>query len=343
VDVRHNSLDDGPGVRTAVFFKGCPLKCVWCHNPEAISPKAELARFESRCLACGACVRVCPNGAAVASRRSPVTSGQSPVVNGQWPVDGGQSPVARGRLSVVRRPRRSLITDHGSPTTHRALPPAFLREKCLACFACVDGCPSGARKRAGRAVELEALVADLLKDLPFYKNSGGGVTLSGGEPMMFMDFSGGLLGALKGQGVHTIVETCGLFNLDKFVNLALPYADAVYFDVKFLDPEMHARHTGVGNEVILKNLAALAEIAREKILPRVPLIPGLTAMPENLRAIGAHLRSLGFVQAKLLPYNPLWPEKAGAVGRTQTFRHDGFMKREEVEECERVFSAALKG
>ncbi|MBI5528175.1 MAG: glycyl-radical enzyme activating protein [Deltaproteobacteria bacterium] len=314
VDVRHNSLDDGPGVRTAVFFKGCPLRCVWCHNPEAISPKAELAWFQKKCLACGACVKACRHGATQAGCR-PEAVGRS-----RSSSDSG-----------IRPPASSLQS------------PAFFRDRCQACFACVDGCPSGARRRAGRPVELDALVAEILKDEPFYRNSGGGVTLSGGEPMMFVDFSGGLLKALKEQGVHTIVETCGLFNLEKFVNLALPYANAVYFDMKFFAPELHARHTGVGNEVILKNLAALAAAAREKILPRVPLIPGLTATPENLRAIGAHLRSLGFTEAKLLPYNPLWPEKAAAVGRRESFRHDGFMKREEVEECERVFAAALKG
>lgn len=192
-------------------------------------------------------------------------------------------------------------------------------------------------------MEREALVAEILKDLPFYRNSGGGVTLSGGEPMMFIEFTGRLLRDLKGHGIHTLVETCGLFNLGKFIELAMPYIDIVYYDVKFIDPALHARHTGVGNEVILKNLAALAGTAREKILPRVPLIPGLTATPENLRAIGLHLRALGFTAAKLLPYNPLWPEKAVAVGRTDRLRHDGFMKHEDVTECEKAFDAALRG
>ncbi|MFA6034473.1 MAG: glycyl-radical enzyme activating protein, partial [Myxococcota bacterium] len=172
VDVRHNTLDDGPGIRTAVFFKGCPLACVWCHNPEAISPDPELAFFRDQCIGCGVCAGLCKQGAAT---------------------------FEKGRGT------------------------SFDRSRCIACFSCVDGCPSGARRGSGRYMEVAELAAELITDLPFYRNSGGGVTLSGGEPAMFPDYASDLLAGLKSRGVHTLIETCGMFNLKAFTGKILPH------------------------------------------------------------------------------------------------------------------------
>jgi pyruvate formate lyase activating enzyme len=288
VDVRHNSLDDGSGIRSTVFFKGCPLACVWCHNPEAISSAPEIAFVEKDCLACGECQPVCV----------PRALGPGPSV-------------------------------------------AFDRSRCNLYGACVDACPTGALKRVGRYWEIDELVEDLLRDEPFYRNSGGGVTLSGGEATMFPRYVEELLARLHGAGVHTLVETCGLFRLDTFRDRLLPHLDQVYFDVKFVDEGLHRRYTGRPNDVILANLEALSKLAPCRVLPRVPLIPGLTADTANLRAIALFLRRLGFAEARLLPYNPLWSEKAASVGRDSGYRHEGWLSRAEQATCESAFFDAL--
>ena len=288
VDARPNSLDDGPGIRTTVFFKGCPLACVWCHNPEAIRSGPEIAFLEKDCIACGECMPVCV-------------------------------PKALGRGPAV----------------------AFDRALCNSCGACAELCPTGALKQVGRYWEIDELLPHLLRDLPFYRNSGGGVTLSGGEATMFPRYVGELLRRLKEAGIHTLVETCGLFRLETFRERLLPHLDQIYYDVKFIDEALHERYTGRPNRVILENLEALTRLAPGRVLPRVPLIPGLTADLDNLRAIGASLRRLGFSEARLLPYNPLWAEKAVSVGRESGYRHEGWLSREEQTACESAFFEAL--
>jgi pyruvate formate lyase activating enzyme len=290
VDVRSNSLDDGPGIRTTVFFKGCPLACAWCHNPEAIHSDPEIAFLEKDCIACGECMPVCEPGAL----------GAGPAVS-------------------------------------------FDRSRCDRCGACADVCPTDALKRVGRYWEIDELVPALLRDQPFYRNSGGGVTLSGGEATMFPRYVEELAKQLQAAGVHTLVETCGLFRLETFCDRLLPHLDLIYYDLKFMDSDLHERYTGRPNVVILRNLEALAERVRERILPRVPLIPGLTADLDNLRAIGAFLRRLGFQEAHLLPYNPLWAGKAASVGRTSEYQHEDWISRDEQAACETAFFKALCG
>ncbi len=204
-------------------------------------------------------------------------------------------------------------------------------------------CPTGALKRVGRHWEIDDLLADLLRDEPFYRNSGGGVTLSGGEATMFPRYAEELLARLHEAGVHTLIETCGLFRLETFRERLLPHLDQVYYDVKFVDEGLHRRYAGRPNGIILANLEALASIAPGRVLPRVPLVPGLTADLDNLRAIGLFLHRLGFAEARLLPYNPLWAEKAASVGRESGYRHDGWLAREEQAACESAFFEALRG
>ncbi len=290
VDVRPNSLDDGPGIRTTVFFKGCPLACVWCHNPEAIRAGPEIAFLEKDCIACGECQPVCPTNAL----------GRGPAID-------------------------------------------FDRSLCDSCGACAEVCSTGALKAVGRYWEIDELLPLLLRDVPFYRNSGGGVTLSGGEATMFPRYVEELLRRLKEAGVDTLVETCGLFNLATFRDRLLPHLDQVYFDVKFVDEALHQCHTGRPNRVILENLEALAKLAPGRVLPRVPLIPGLTADLDNLRAIGAFLRRLGFADARLLPYNPLWAQKAVSVGRESGYAHEGWLSRNDQVACESAFCDALCG
>lgn len=266
VDIKGNSLDDGRGIRTVIFFKGCPLSCVWCHNPETLSPLPELAFAAAECVGCATCVGACPETA----------------------------------LSLAR-------------------PERVDRARCTLCGDCAEVCPARALTMVGREMTPEEVVARVLVDRPFFAASGGGVTLSGGEPTLHMEFTSAVLRGLQAAGVHTLVETCGLFSMERFAAELLPWIDTIYFDLKLMDPNRHRALCGVSNEVILANFAALAARARDgafEILPRTPLIGGITATPANLEAIASFLERLGVRQARLLPYNPIWRDKTQRLGGT---------------------------
>ena len=291
LEIKGNSLDDGPGIRTVVFLKGCPLSCAWCHNPESKRAGAELSFDAGECAACDACIEAC-----------------------------GRAALDRGRDDFVNR------------------------ERCDLCFRCVEVCPSGALSRVGREMDVDEVVSACLPDIPFFKTSGGGVTLSGGEPTMFMDYCSRLLAALKAEGIHTIVETCGLFDIEDFEHLVLPYSDAVYYDIKILEPARHKELCGVSNERILSNLSALASRACSgdfELLARIPLVPGMTATTENLRAAADFLKEAGLGRVDLLSYNPLWLAKSRKIGQPDALERDssmtGFMKHSEVLSLRELF------
>jgi pyruvate formate lyase activating enzyme len=276
LDVKGNSLDDGPGIRSVVFFKGCPLSCVWCHNPESKKAVVEIAFDAAVCTGCDTCLDVCEQGA--------------------------------------------LLRDK----------PGYIdRRACNLCFACVAVCPSGALEQVGRAMSVDAITDTILKDKPFFDTSGGGVTFSGGEPTLFMPFLSRLASSIRQAGVHTLLETCGFFEGERFVSLVLPHLDTIYFDLKLFDREAHRRYCGVPNDTILENVICLAEWARHgaiDFLPRIPLIPGITATPDNLRAWAAFLKTHRLNQVKLLAYNPLWPEKTMKIGENNAFLGEKFLQ-----------------
>lgn len=261
-DLRRFALDDGPGLRTTVFLKGCPLSCVWCQNPESINPQAEIVFHPTLCIQCGTCVEVCPEGAA--------------------------------RLEDAGR---------------------ILREQCVNCGICAEQCPSTALKIAGKHYPAHKLVEEVLKDRVFYETSGGGVTLSGGEPAFHMDYVSAVMRKLKEHGFHIAIQTCGLFDLKEFRIKLLPHLDLIYYDIKLFDSGEHRKFTGAGNSRILDNFIALTGEVKDRIVPRTPLIPNITATEENLRAITNFISSTGCDQYELLPYNPGAIGKMRAVGR----------------------------
>lgn len=264
LEIKGNSLDDGPGIRSVVFFKGCPLSCVWCHNPESKSSSVQIAFDAGECVGCGTCLETCTHGAL--SRENP------------YFID---------------------------------------RDKCTLCFECADNCPSGALSRVGSQMSVEDIVGAIIKYKPFFDNSGGGVTLSGGEPTMHPEFLGGLLARLKENGVHTLLETCGLFKWDRFQELIYPHLDMIYMDVKIADPAKHAKYCGVENTLILENFQKLNELYVKggvEVLPRTPLIPGITDDDGNLRGVIDFLKNCGVKKAQLLPYHPLWQDKNAKIG-----------------------------
>ena len=261
-DIKRGSAEDGPGIRTTVFFKGCPLRCVWCHNPESIDPSPEIGFYEKDCIGCGDCVAACPLSAC--------------------------------RLENTLQIERSL---------------------CDRCGRCAEACPAGALRLIGRFYSPEELLEILLRDRVFYEVSQGGVTLSGGEPTLFLDYCREVLRGLKKRGIHTAVQTNGFFDLAQFRRKLLPYLDLVMFDLKLAGESEHRQWTGAGNGIIMENLKGLLRRNSVAVLPRVPLIPHFTATRRNVEALSALIHEAGAGTSSLLPYNPTWFYKAQSIGR----------------------------
>lgn len=261
-NIQKYSLHDGPGIRTTVFLKGCPLRCAWCHNPEGMSAQPEVLVLENRCVGCGLCRQACPLGQEVL----------------------GSGPMPTG-LAQCRR-----------------------------CGACVAACPTGARQMAGQSSTVGAVLAQVLQDRVFYEESGGGLTVSGGEPLAQPEFLLGLLSAAKAQGLHIALDTCG-FGRTEDLLAAAGRSDLVLYDLKLIDEGRHREHTGVSNRLILANLQALNRVG-VPLWIRVPLIPGITDDAANLEAIARLVSGLRAVQQiNLLPYHRTGLAKWRRVGQ----------------------------
>ena len=259
-DIKRGSLDDGPGIRTVVFLKGCPLSCTWCHNPESQCPDAEVFYHREKCVGCGRCLKACPRFSQGVAARN----------------EGGMS-VAAGWLSD---------------------------SECSGCHSCVKACACGALEPIGRIVDVEELLAIVMEDEPYYRISGGGVTFSGGEPLMHMPYVSAVASRLQERSIPVAVETCGLFSWKAFERQVLPSIDLVLFDLKVFDPVMHRRATGRDNRMILENFDRLLACASVRLIPRTPLIPGITDTGNNLAAIRGFLRERGLEDRHiLLPFN----------------------------------------
>jgi len=288
VDIKRHSLEDGPGIRTVVFFKGCPLRCVHCHNPETQDARVEIAFEPSDCIRCGKCAEVCPEGA----------------------ID-------------------------------LASPERILRRQCTRCGLCAEECPGSSLSLIGVHYPVDRLADVLFKDLPFYRHSGGGITLSGGECTLYPDYLNALLKVLKEQGIHVVLQTSGYFDYPAFIKKVLPYIDVIYFDIKIADPDLHRKYTGRSNDRILRNLRALVREPSVEIHPRVPLVPGITTTRENLSGIVEVLVDAGADDVSLIPYNPMGLEMNRRLGRSLPPVPSKFMKPEEEEEIHIQFKALV--
>ncbi len=277
IDIEGNSQDDGPGIRSVVFFKGCPLSCLWCQNPESQNRRAELWWDRDKCISDGACQRVCLPGA-----------------------------ISRDNLFFIDR------------------------SKCTLCFKCVAVCPSKALRRVGREMSVDEIVNEVVRFKPYFDTSGGGVTLSGGDPTLHLSFTSNLLARFKAEGVHTLLETAGWFDLEQFESLILPYVDQIYFDIKFIDSSEHERYCGVKNELILSNFISLHEKSSSGgfgILPRTPLIPGITDTEKNIHEIAAFYDRCCVRRAVFLPNNPAWTAKLDKLGRQAQFDRESPIRK----------------
>jgi pyruvate formate lyase activating enzyme len=216
------------------------------------------------------------------------------------------------------------------------------RNLCNACGLCAENCPTTAIRAIGKEYPLDELLEILRRDQHFYEASGGGVTFSGGEPTLHLNYLGDALKELKKEAISTAIQTCGMFNYEDFSRKVLPYADLIMFDIKLIDAAQHRRYTGKDNAVILENFRRLTKEAGNKVLPRIPLIPGITATPDNLRKIASFLADLGYKQCDLLSYNPAGIEKRRAVGMKSSLKlPETPLGWEEEEELRRDFLEQL--
>lgn len=285
-NIQKCSVNDGPGIRTTVFLKGCPLNCLWCHNPESKKSEPQVMLFPSKCVGCGECVKTCPEG----------------------------------------------LHSFGPDGTHN-----IRRSQCLSCGTCTANCV-GALEMCGKQMTTKEVLEQVLADKVFYEHSGGGMTLSGGEPLFQPAFTLELLKKAKEQGLHTCIETCG-FAPWHVIEAVKPYVDLFLWDVKETDSTYHRKFTGVPNEPILENLRKL-DAAGAKIVLRCPIIPGCNDRPELLQAIGQLAESLHGVQRiDVSPYHPLGKSKSEALDIDYALGELSFTEEETVQSWIKTIAA----
>ncbi len=264
-DVQKFSVHDGPGIRTILFLKGCPLRCTWCANPESQSSMQLLMFFPDKCIACGKCIERCKNSA------------------------------------IVNKDGRIL----------------FERNKCTNCGECTEVCYAGARKISGKEFTVEDAIKEVDKDKVFYRNSGGGLTFSGGEPMVYPEFVRDVSKHYFEQDISVAIETCGEVPKKNY-EMVLPYLNLVLFDLKIMDNEMHKKYTGSSNKQILNNIRYVSE--RVHTIIRTPIIPGINDSDENIEEMGTFIKSLkgNIEEVHILPYHELGRNKYDALGYKYT-------------------------
>ena len=265
-DILKFAIHDGPGIRTTVFLKGCPLNCLWCHNPESKDGRVEISYLPAKCVGCGACVAACPRGC-------------HRLADGMHIYD---------------------------------------RTACERCGACAVGCYARAIEQVGRLREVGEVLAEVLRDRPFYETSGGGMTISGGEPLAQFGFTRELLARAKAEGLHTALDTSGFAPQARYAGL-LPLVDLFLYDIKTTDPVRHRELTGQPLELIHANLRFLSDSGARLFL-RCPLVPGVNDSDAELAGLAALANDLaGVEEIDVEPYHPLGVSKAGRMGYAEGY------------------------
>lgn len=300
-NIQRFSIHDGPGIRTTVFLKGCPLRCSWCANPESIRPLPEIITRDLKCIGCGRCLQACFQGA----------------------------------IELQEEGRRTMQW-----------------EQCDQCLRCAEACPSGAIDVMGRQTSVAEVIEEVLRDRRFYQRNGGGLTVSGGEPLFQWEFARDLLAEARRQGLHTTLDTSGYTDWDTLERV-LEHADLVLYDLKQMDDERHRQGTGVSNRRILENLekvarryhAAEGSISssgqRSRIWIRCPVIPGFNDSEEHLEALAQFVRPLGEAveRVSLLPYHRFGELKYSAGGKAYPYEGQPMLPDERIEELKALLES----
>ena len=281
-DIQTYAIHDGPGIRTCVFFKGCALRCPWCHNPESQRREPELFYWEEKCARCERCAKNCPNQALC--------------------LDG-----AKIRRDIAR---------------------------CTNCGTCVEICPGEAVKAVGYETSAHEVALEVVRDKLFYDNSGGGATMTGGEPTYQAKFLFEVLDELRSSGIHTALETCGCFH-ERIVERLTESVDLFLFDIKHLSDQRHKAATGTGNQLILANFSRILDrVGEARIIPRIPVVPGFNSDPESVESIAAFLSQTGLKgPIHLMPYHGWALGKYRGLGRDDSI--DEISEYGEISETKR--------
>ncbi len=281
-NIQKFSLQDGPGIRTTVFIKGCPLRCKWCSNPESQSRDSQIWTINTRCNKCGKCLDVCESGA----------------------------------INLIEE---GIAID---------------RKNCNFCYKCVEICPTLAVERVGSYLSIDEVLREVEEDRLFYENSGGGVTLSGGEPLNQPEFTFELLRRCSEKGISTALDTSGYASWDT-ISRILEYVDLVLYDIKSLNPEKHMKYTGVSNKLILENLKKVA--AKVKTWPRIPIIPGLNDLESEMESISKFVAAIPVEKVSLLSLHHWGQSKYVRLGRQYPFDGMQVLSEENIERYKGIF------
>ena len=284
-DIKKFAIHDGPGIRTTVFLKGCPLRCMWCHNPESWLRSPEIMFDYKKCIQCYQCISLCP--------------------------------------------AKALEIKDSYPCTDK--------ERCQSCGTCVVICPGKAREIIGKNVNVEQVLVEIKKDLIFYQQSQGGVTFSGGEPLLQIGFLSKLLSLCQQEGIQTAVDTCGYVPWTSFEKIE-KLVDLWLYDIKLIDEKKHYRYTGISNKLILDNLKKLSGKTCD-IEIRIPVIPGVNDSPQEFRKIATLLNSFELKKISLLPFHKMGLEKYSRLGLEQPMAEDPTISPAHLEKLQQLLQA----
>lgn len=282
-NIQKFSIHDGPGIRTTVFFKGCPLRCEWCSNPESQIKNVQILHDQSKCSYCLSCVAACPNGA------------------------------------ITHEDNKIIINE----------------DKCVGCLTCVNTCPNRALSYEGDYQTIEEIVDICMQDIDFYEESGGGVTISGGEGMSQPEFLKRLIAELKKNSVHVAIETTGYVKKETFEELAREL-DLLLFDVKHYDREKHYNGTKVYNDLIVENLKWAIDNGIE-VLPRIPVIPDFNDSLDDAEGLAELLLEVGAKKVQLLPFHQFGEKKYELLNRNYKYKNKKALYPEDLEEYQKIF------